>query len=61
MKNQMPSEGLRLGRDSGSVLCDSLKKWPFRTAWGGGPTATGRRVKKFLEHGEKSSVYNCIS
>ena len=36
MKNQMPSEGLRLGRDSGSVLCDSLKKWPFRTAWGGG-------------------------
>ena len=36
MKNQMPSEGLRLGRDSGSVLCDTLKKWPFRTAWGGG-------------------------
>ena len=35
MKNQMPSEGLRLGRDSGSVLCDTLKKWPFRTAWGG--------------------------
>ena len=32
----MPSEGLRLGRDSGSVLCDSLKKWPFRTGWGGG-------------------------
>ena len=30
----MPSEGLRLGRDSGSVLCDTLKKWPFRTAWG---------------------------
>ena len=34
MKNQMPSEGLRLGRDSGSILCDTLKKWRFRTSWG---------------------------
>ena len=31
----MPSEGLRLGRDSGSILCDTLKKWRFRTGWGG--------------------------
>lgn len=36
MKNKMPSEGLRLGRDSGSILCDTLKKWRFRTSWGGG-------------------------
>lgn len=35
MKNKMPSEGLRLGRDSGSILCDTLKKWRFRTSWGG--------------------------
>ena len=35
MKKKMPSEGLRLGRDSGSILCDTLKKWRFRTAWGG--------------------------
>lgn len=35
MKNKMPSEGLRLGRDSGSILCDTLKKWRFRTGWGG--------------------------
>ena len=34
MKNKMPSEGLRLGRDSGSILCDTLKKWRFRTSWG---------------------------
>ena len=38
MKNKMPSEGLRLGRDSGSILCDTLKKWRFRTSWGGGVT-----------------------
>ena len=35
MKNKIPSEGLRLGRDSGSILCDTLKKWRFRTSWGG--------------------------
>ena len=35
MKKKMPSEGLRLGRDSGSILCDTLKKWRFRTGWGG--------------------------
>ena len=35
MKNKMPSKGLRLGRDSGSILCDTLKKWRFRTSWGG--------------------------
>ena len=34
MKKKMPSEGLRLGRDSGSILCDTLKKWRFRTVWG---------------------------
>ena len=38
MKKKMPSEGLRLGRDSGSILCDTLKKWRFRTGWGGGKT-----------------------
>ena len=43
MKNQMPSEGLRLGRDSGSVLCDTLKKWPFRTGWGGGTSVFGSK------------------
>lgn len=36
MKKKMPSEGLRLGRDSGSILCDTLKKWRFRTGWGRG-------------------------
>ena len=36
MKNKIPSEGLRLGRDSGSILCDTLKKWRFRTGWGRG-------------------------
>ena len=34
MKNNMPSEGLRLGRDSGSVLCDTLKKVAFSDGLG---------------------------
>ena len=36
MKNNMPSEGLRLGRDSGSVLCDTLKSGLFGRPGGGG-------------------------
>ena len=36
MKNKMPSEGLRLGRDSGSILCDTLKKVAFSDSLGGG-------------------------
>lgn len=35
MKNKMPSEGLRLGRDSGSILCDTLKKVAFSDSLGG--------------------------
>ena len=44
MKKKMPSEGLRLGRDSGSILCDTLKKWRFRTGWGGGKLLCGSIV-----------------
>ena len=35
MKNKIPSEGLRLGRDSGSILCDTLKKVAFSDSLGG--------------------------
>ena len=35
MKKKMPSEGLRLGRDSGSILCDTLKKVAFSDSLGG--------------------------
>ena len=38
MKNKIPSEGLRLGRDSGSILCDTLKKVAFSDSLGGGTT-----------------------
>ena len=38
MKNKIPSEGLRLGRDSGSILCDTLKKVVFSDSLGGGKT-----------------------
>ena len=43
MKNKIPSEGLRLGRDSGSILCDTLKKVAFSDSLGGG---------KYLWHNE---------
>ena len=64
MKNKMPSEGLRLGRDSGSILCDTLKKWRFRTGWGRGKdidlflpsayTMVSIRVPKLPVEGSKS-------
>ena len=38
MKKKMPSEGLRLGRDSGSILCDTLKKVAFSDSLGGRPS-----------------------
>lgn len=51
MKKKMPSEGLRLGRDSGSILCDTLKKWRFRTGCGGGNAVIGNNV--FIGSGSK--------
>ena len=44
MKKKMPSEGLRLGRDSGSIICDTLKKWRFRTGWGGNSCCPIRKL-----------------
>ena len=46
----MPSEGLRLGRDSGSIICDTLKKWRFRTGWGG--------KIGYLNYGARNSLTN---
>lgn len=34
MKTYMLLNGLRWSRNSGSILCNTLKKWCFRTAWG---------------------------
>ena len=45
MKNKIPSEGLRLGRDSGSILCDTLKKVAFSDSLGGGANYIGLNVK----------------
>ena len=36
MKTYMLLNGLRWSRNSGSILCNTLKKWCFRTAWGEG-------------------------
>ena len=35
MKTYMLLNGLRWSRNSISILCNTLKKWCFRTAWGG--------------------------
>ena len=68
MKNKMPSEGLRLGRDSGSILCDTLKKWRFRTGWGGGSKSknAGREfhlisIAKIRNFRGTLSVFVCFS
>ena len=44
MKNKIPSEGLRLGRDSGSILCDTLKKVAFSDSLGGVTTDIALRI-----------------
>ena len=36
MKKNMPLEGLRWSRDSGSTLCDTPQNGRSRTGWGGG-------------------------
>ena len=36
MKKDMPLEGLRWSRDSGSTLCDTPQNGRSRTGWGGG-------------------------
>ena len=58
MKKKMPSEGLRLGRDSGSILCDTLKKWRFRTGWGGAFTQVcqSSRVLKLYRSQRKAAA-----
>ena len=35
MKKDMPLEGLRWSRDSGSALCDTSQNSRSRTGWGG--------------------------
>ena len=45
MKNKIPSEGLRLGRDSGSILCDTLKKVAFSDSLGGGELAPAAGIR----------------
>jgi len=35
MKKNMPLEGLRWSRDSGSALCDTSQNSRSRTGWGG--------------------------
>ena len=46
MKNKIPSEGLRLGRDSGSILCDTLKKVAFSDSLGGGKPLSVRQIAR---------------
>ena len=36
MKKDMPLEGLRWSRDSGSALYDTPPNGRYRTGWGGG-------------------------
>ena len=40
MKKDMPLEGLRWSRDSGSTLCDTPQNGRSRTGWGGYVPAT---------------------
>ena len=50
MKKKMPSEGLRLGRDSGSILCDTLKKVAFSDSLGGNFNSYNRNALALYTH-----------
>lgn len=54
MKKKMPSEGLRLGRDSGSILCDTLKKVAFSDSLGGG------KAKPYLALSLGQDLESCV-
>ena len=41
MKKDMPLEGLRWSRDSGSTLCDTPQNGRSRTGWGGSRVKPG--------------------
>ena len=56
MKNKIPSEGLRLGRDSGSILCDTLKKVAFSDSLGGGYYPCALYVNNNLKNKEISTI-----
>ena len=53
MKKKMPSEGLRLGRDSGSILCDTLKKVAFSDSLGGCNLFIPMKQRVFTEFGKR--------
>lgn len=46
MKKDMPLEGLRWSRDSGSTLCDTPQNGRSRTGWGGDLVKVSFRNKK---------------
>lgn len=46
MKKNMPLEGLRWSRDSGSALCDTSQNSRSRTGWGGERRENGSMDKK---------------
>ena len=55
MKNKIPSEGLRLGRDSGSILCDTLKKVAFSDSLWGAEFYV-KSLQSFKAHGDVRQV-----
>lgn len=54
MKKDMPLEGLRWSRDSGSTLCDTPQNGRSRTGWGGEKI----RLYRFPSHFLPDLVYD---
>ena len=64
MKNDMPLEGLRWSRDSGSALYDTPQNGRSRTGWGGdyyllgeNRKSSARRSGGFVIRRKKCSTY----
>ena len=56
MKKDMPLEGLRWSRDSGSALYDTPQNGRSRTGWGGSPLIKLNRDKIVIV----SSIYKYV-
>ena len=50
MKKDMPLEGLRWSRDSGSALCDTSQNSRSRTGWGYGNHRHGDTIRHRRHH-----------
>ena len=61
MKKDMPLEGLRWSRDSGSALYDTPQNGRSRTGWGGLKVRNSNSLGLFIRKAKKTLVLSNIN